>query len=426
MRENVDPVEVKTFTIPTLSITAKSESDNAQFNEVLVTDPGDQDIYKVASNMMTFPRPRVLMENRYPDSPLSHPQIFETMVQSTINPPQHSPMDAYLQQSIDFLKEMQRKKGAAVKLNNCTIGSNLYFTNISLNRDTGVIKCLVDTGATNSLIHSSIAKQLNLKVQPIRLKLATATGVSEDAIKGISHVSLHFHSSTGKKITFCTNIIVSDQLNGLQAILGAEFLLDATRVHAINGTSIMVIKENTIIPIPVFSNSADIPIQSNFTALHPPALDNKHLPTPPINLSQVTNLSGLGQILESIAEPSFPTPQLYPPAMDIQCSNSNTSGIKVNMKLDPYPLGNISDSIGADMRLSSAYNITLPPIAKYPNAQDIFLNANISNQGILNKVLPYPQAIGTFKGLSNLDIQLSGCFNRDMTIGKDTDTELSK
>ena len=55
------------------------------------------------------------------------------------------------------------------------------------NDKNGYFKTLVDTGATNSLMHTSVAEKLGIKYKPIKLRLKTATGVDEDAIKGIAH-----------------------------------------------------------------------------------------------------------------------------------------------------------------------------------------------------------------------------------------------
>ena len=58
-------------------------------------------------------------------------------------------------------------------------------------------KTLVDTGATNSLMHTSVAEKFGIKYKPIKLRLKTVTGVDEDAIKGIAHQKFYLVTPEG-------------------------------------------------------------------------------------------------------------------------------------------------------------------------------------------------------------------------------------
>ena len=84
--------------------------------------------------MMKFPKPRVLEENPYPDHNATQPELLHNLVHNFINPADNSPMDSYLKNSIQYLKDLQRTKGT-VKINNYSVGSNLYFTNVTINQD---------------------------------------------------------------------------------------------------------------------------------------------------------------------------------------------------------------------------------------------------------------------------------------------------
>jgi dUTPase len=52
-------------------------------------------------------------------------------------------------------------------------------------------------------------------------------------------------------VNFCSHFIVTKKLNDLQAILGAEILLDSTKVHSISPTTLQVIQNNRKICIPL-------------------------------------------------------------------------------------------------------------------------------------------------------------------------------
>ena len=89
-----------------------------------------------------------------------------------------------------FRKTEKRKKNRKIKINVADIGENLYFVicYVKGKRDNDknrYFKTLVDTGVTNSLMHTSVAKKFGIKYKPIKLTLKTATGVDEDAIKEI-------------------------------------------------------------------------------------------------------------------------------------------------------------------------------------------------------------------------------------------------
>ena len=203
------------------------------------------------NNMLKFPRPRVLEINDFPDLDLHQPFLFRKMVCQSIYPPKNSPMDAYLDQTIKHSKDMLKIKSSVIKLHNIK-GNNLYFSDILLNDDPTVIKSLVDTGCENSMLHSSIAKKLNLEIQPLNLILETATGSSNTAIRGYAKIQFHFILPDNSKITFYTYIIVSDQLNGLQCILGAEFLFNPNYVHSLNGSYILVHHKKQLVKVPIF------------------------------------------------------------------------------------------------------------------------------------------------------------------------------
>ena len=58
---------------------------------------------------MKFPRPRVLLQNDYPDLIESQPELVKSLIE-TVKPPENSPMDEYLKASIDFLKKQKGKQ----------------------------------------------------------------------------------------------------------------------------------------------------------------------------------------------------------------------------------------------------------------------------------------------------------------------------
>jgi dUTPase len=228
--------------------------------------------------MLKFPKPKVLEDNLYPDDTTSVPLLFKKMI-TLINPPHNDPMDTYINTTIEHVKAV-KKLSSVTALNNCTITGNLFFVNIIFEPFSIEVKALIDTGASNSLMNITLANKLNLKIEPVNLILQTATGASPTAIKGILHEKFYFPLKYGVKLSFCTNFVVSDQTNNFDIILGAEFLMDPTKVHSIAPSHIKVYtKDKTEIKIPLTQNKnnnttiSSIPTCS-FRILNPSDIEN--------------------------------------------------------------------------------------------------------------------------------------------------------
>ena len=201
--------------------------------------------------MMKFPRPRILVNNEFPDLILDQPRILQDLVTKIVKPIPNSPEDIYLDQTIEFIKKKAAQNHKKVKLFNVNIGQKLSYVTITIPPHTDNILCLVDTGASNSLLHYKIAEKLQLKVKPTSMQMATATGTSSNAIIGTCHLTFQMLDQTGQAVSYCTNFIVARKLNGMQCILGAEFLLDESRVVSISAAKLTVQKLHTKYIVPI-------------------------------------------------------------------------------------------------------------------------------------------------------------------------------
>jgi hypothetical protein len=115
-------------------------------------------------------------------------------------------------------------------------------------------KALADTGASNSLMHTSVAKRLGINYKPMKLILATATGLDDTAVKRIAHQKFRMRSTDGKIIATCANFIISSRLNGLEAILGNEFLFRNKNVKSISLTRLEMFNDKNIESIEILSD----------------------------------------------------------------------------------------------------------------------------------------------------------------------------
>jgi len=151
---------------------------------------------------MKFRRPRILLENQYPDLDETQPVMLKKLVQEVVNPKPDSNMSRYIDATIEFLKNRQRQKVAETKLNNSTIGRKLYFVKVMFPPCKEVFHALIDTGASNSLIHSSVIDRLKIPITPTNLTLATATGTNSTAITGTAHIKFQMESKDHVNISF--------------------------------------------------------------------------------------------------------------------------------------------------------------------------------------------------------------------------------
>ncbi|RPH79106.1 MAG: retroviral-like aspartic protease, partial [Planctomycetaceae bacterium] len=168
---------------------------------------------------MKFVKPRILEDNTFPDLTLKQPELFRKMIVEKVFPKIGTRMDIYYDSTIRFLKDKAKEKTQNLKVNYKKLNKKLYFVTIYVRNKP--FNSLIDTGAANSLIHAKLANRLNLTYEPTKMTLMTATGTSEDAILGIAHTRVVLQTTEQLGIEICIDFIVTTQLNGLDAILGA-------------------------------------------------------------------------------------------------------------------------------------------------------------------------------------------------------------
>ena len=103
---------------------------------------------------IAFPGPRVLLNNEFPDIIQDQPDILKHLVTRLIKPAPNSPEDMYLNNTIEYVKKKAAQSAKKVKLYNTNVGKKLYYVNMTIPPHTDEILCLIDTGASNSLLHS--------------------------------------------------------------------------------------------------------------------------------------------------------------------------------------------------------------------------------------------------------------------------------
>ncbi|MEG1725637.1 MAG: reverse transcriptase domain-containing protein, partial [Anaerovoracaceae bacterium] len=216
---------------------------------------------QIEANSMKFAKPKTLIVNEYPDILQTMPQLFKEIVSNVIRPPENSPLSKFHDMSVTYLKDQKRDRAKKaqqklVGVNFTELGRTLYFIVCScrgLSKEVP-FRALVDTGAANSLLHISVVNKLGLKYRPLKLTLATATGLDDTAIKGVLHLQFALRTGANKIIRACTNFIVTTRLNGLQSIIGAEFLMDNDNVYGITRTALLLGSKESPYYVEIFSD----------------------------------------------------------------------------------------------------------------------------------------------------------------------------
>ena len=193
---------------------------------------------------MKFPKPKVLRKNDRADLTTPQPQLFRELVNDLIFPPEGSPRDKYIQKTIDDLKERSRKKTKSVKINKLFVNRKLYYINICVEPGEGIkgdsnIKGLVDTGAANSVISLNVVNKFKLNYEKCRMTICTATGMDTESVKGVAHIKFRMKSTKNKIIETCANFIVTDMVNDMECIIGADFLMDSNEITGVTKDSIV-------------------------------------------------------------------------------------------------------------------------------------------------------------------------------------------
>ena len=246
--------------------------------------------------MMKFPKPRNLTENSYPDLTEDQPTLLNKLVQA-IKPKENLAYDRYIDSSIAFVKSKSKENSKNAKLYQAIVGKKLFFVMAIFPNAKEAIPCLVDTGASNSLLHQSVVSKLDLPMKPTSMRIATATGTSSSIITGTSHLTFQLLNQQKHPTKFCTNFIITKKLNGMQCILGAEFLLDESKVLSISASGLLVINDDKRFHIPITTDKESVKL--NNSILSDITEENEYE-----NISDISHEDQISQNI-NIAEPEL-------------------------------------------------------------------------------------------------------------------------
>ena len=74
---------------------------------------------------MKFSKPKILLENNYPDLEISQPDLIRKLIKEYVYPPEKSIFSEYYNSTIEFLKEKLRSRNKKVQVNLAVMKSDL-------------------------------------------------------------------------------------------------------------------------------------------------------------------------------------------------------------------------------------------------------------------------------------------------------------
>ena len=147
-------------------------------------------------------------------------------------------------------RKIKKKKPVQVAINTISTGPNIKL--IDLHFKNFKVAALVDTGATHCLISADSYQKLeNVPFMPIRLHMKVAGHVLKDNIIGKAQIPVSFETKEKTAITLYIDFLIAHVLNGYDAILGADVLMNEELLTAITPTSLILTEnyKNAVIPL---------------------------------------------------------------------------------------------------------------------------------------------------------------------------------
>jgi hypothetical protein len=100
----------------------------------------------------------------------------------------------------------------------------------------------------------------------MRIGLSTFGGVDDNAIKGIAHMRIKLRTRKGNYVRYCVNFLVSNKLNGLEAIIGNKILHNTDLVRSADVFSRKLVRS---LPVPLQRNMwGRLPIENDVIAVN--------------------------------------------------------------------------------------------------------------------------------------------------------------
>ena len=135
-------------------------------------------------------------------------------------------------------KHIARDKQYIVSVNSINTGPTVKL--VSLDFDAFTVSALVDTGSTHCLISAEQYQQLSsIPYIPLKLHMKVAGHTLKDNVIGKAQLPVKFKTVSGDSLILFLEFLIAHALNGYDAIIGADFLMNEEILAAITPTVLL-------------------------------------------------------------------------------------------------------------------------------------------------------------------------------------------
>ena len=229
----------------------------------LINDSLNNDNVCLELNSYKFPKPRVYIKNSYPDTKVSQIDLLRDTAILMGTKERPSVYNEYLNTLLSLSKKRSVKRKIKLNKKQCVVNS------LALPAGTGTMKMLdimiennslqslVDTGSTHSLISVESFKRLGLiDYEPVSMTMKVAGSTLKNNIIGSTELTMFLKTDGDKLFAHKMSFLIAHHINGYQAILGADFLLDPLHVMAITPYTIMLYERDRTVCAPFLTQKA--------------------------------------------------------------------------------------------------------------------------------------------------------------------------
>ena len=225
------------------------------------------DVQNVSLNSYKFPKPRMYIPNDFPKSGFTVLDRLKLLAK-TVGPKERPEQyNEHLTRLLQFSKPKRvsnKKKQQEVLLNAVSSGATIKL--VKLNFLSFSVSALVDTGSTHCLLSIEAYQKFKDKpFMPIKLHMKVAGHVLKDNIIGKVLLPVQFETKGKSSVVIAVEFLIAHALNGYDAILGADLLMNSKVLSAITPSDLVLTTKFGSEHIPMFEEKA--PIQANLVEI---------------------------------------------------------------------------------------------------------------------------------------------------------------
>ena len=206
-------------------------------------------------NSYKFSKPRIYVANDYPDSGETVLERLQYLAQNM------GPKERTREYNDNVTRLMQLSKPNKIKKKPRTVVSINSINNgptvklIKLNLKDISITALMDTGSTHCLISAENYQKLtgNYFI-PMKLHMKVAGHVLKDNVIGKANIPVEFKTNQNRNIIIILEFLIAHALNGYDAIIGADFLMNEKILTAITPKSLILSPGYQSVEIPLLES----------------------------------------------------------------------------------------------------------------------------------------------------------------------------